>query len=243
MVLNGKKALITGGGTGVGRGVALLFSHHGCRVVVAGRREEKLLETASLRKDGPPILCRQADVGDPVSVRDLFEWTEKELGPLDILVSSAGVNIKRRSLAEIDLDDWERVLRINASGAFYCMKAVLPGMRERRDGVIIQINSIAGRRASLLGGVAYSAAKFAMTALGGCAALEEAANGIRVTNIFPGEINTPILDDRPRPVSDEHRARILQPEDVAHAALMVATLPPRAHVPELVIKPVHQEYA
>jgi NADP-dependent 3-hydroxy acid dehydrogenase YdfG len=82
-----------------------------------------------------------------------------------------------------------------------------------------------------------------MAGLGTAVSLEESHNGIRVTNVFPGEVDTPILDERPTPVTAEHRARILQPDDVAAAVLMVAELPPRAHIPELVIKPVLQEFA
>ena len=116
-------------------------------------------------------------------------------------------------------------------------------MRERHDGLIVNISSIAGERLSLLGGIGYTASKFAMTALGVTAAREEAENGIRVTNVYPGEVETPILDHRPVPVSAEHRARILQPEDVAAAVVMVACLPQRAHIPELIIKPTSQDYA
>jgi len=93
-----------------------------------------------------------------------------------------------------------------------------------------------------LGGVAYNASKFGMTALGSCVAEEEGAAGIRITNVFPGEVNTPILDQRPEPPSAEHRAGILQPGDVAEAVLMLTKLHPRAHVPELVIKPTGQSY-
>ena len=146
-------------------------------------------------------------------------------------------------MAEIDPGDWDRMLQINATGAFNCIHAALPRMRERRAGLIINISSVAGKRASLLSGVAYNASKFAATALGTSVGLEEGNNGIRVTNIYPGEVNTPILDERPQPVSEEHRARILQPEDIALAAVMIARLPPRAHIPELVIKPTHQPYA
>jgi NADP-dependent 3-hydroxy acid dehydrogenase YdfG len=107
---------------------------------------------------------------------------------------------------------------------------------------MINISSVAGKRANPLGGVAYNASKFAMTALGLTVAQEEKDHGIRVTNIYPGEVDTPILEQRPQPVTAEHRARILQPEDVAAAALMVAQLPPRAHVAELTIKPTAQGY-
>jgi NADP-dependent 3-hydroxy acid dehydrogenase YdfG len=122
------------------------------------------------------------------------------------------------------------------------MHAVLPQMRARGDGLIVNISSIAGKRALALGGIAYCASKFAMTALGTAVGNEVAPDGVRITNVYPGEVNTPILDNRPQPVSDERKASMLQPEDVGALVLSVACLPPRAHVPELIIKPTVQEY-
>jgi len=119
---------------------------------------------------------------------------------------------------------------------------VLPGMRERQDGLIINISSTSGLRSAPLGGVGYNASKFAMSALGTAVGEEERGNGIRVTNIYPGEVETPILLNRPTPVSDEHRARILQPEDVAAAVLMVLQLPRRARVADLTILPTTQSF-
>ena len=139
-------------------------------------------------------------------------------------------------------EQWDQVLAINATGTYNCMYAVLPQMRERGDGLIININSIAGRRAAALGGVAYDASKFAMAALGIAVGNEDAKYGIRITNIYPGEVNTPILENRPVPVSDEHKASILQPEDVGEVVVTIASLPPRAHIPELVIKPTQQAF-
>lgn len=242
MKLSGKTALVTGGATGIGLGAAVALAEEGCRVAIAGRREDKLREAAASYRGKPPISYHAADVGDLASVEALVAWAQRELGPLDILVNSAGVNVVRRSLAELSPEDWEKMMRINATGAFYCTRAVLPQMRERRDGLIVHISSIAGKRSSTLGGIGYSASKFAMTALGVTAGREEAQYGIRVTNIYPGEVDTPILENRPTPVSAEHRARILKPEDIAAAVVMVACLPPRAHVPELVIKPTSQDY-
>jgi NADP-dependent 3-hydroxy acid dehydrogenase YdfG len=115
-------------------------------------------------------------------------------------------------------------------------------MLHRGDGVVINISSIAGKRASPLGGAGYSAAKFGMTALGLCLAAEEKDCGIRVCNIYPGEVDTPILEVRPQPITEEHRHKILKPEDVAAAVLFVATLPSHVSVPELVIKPTSQLY-
>lgn len=242
MKLSGKTALVIGGATGIGLGSAIALAEEGCRVAIAGRREDKLREAAASFHGSPPLLYRAADVGDLKSVESLVAWATKELGPLDVMVNSAGVNVLRRTLAELSPEDWELMMRINATGAFYCLRAVLPHMRERRDGLIVNISSIAGKRSSLLGGIGYTAAKFAMTATGITAAREEAQYGIRITNIYPGEVDTPILEHRPKPVSAEHRARILKPEDVAAAVVMIACLPPRAHIPELVIKPTSQDY-
>ncbi len=134
-------------------------------------------------------------------------------------------------------------MNINATGVYNCMHAVLPQMRNRRDGLIVNISSVAGKRSSALGGVAYCALKFAVSALSTAVALEVGSLGIRITNVCPGEVETPILASRPVPPTAEHRAKMLQPEDVGAAVLMVACLPPRAHIAELIIKPAWQEYA
>ncbi len=245
MRLSGKTALVTGGGTGIGAGIALALAEEGCRVAISGRREDKLKEVAGRRRtDGSsPIVVRAADVGDRASAQTLCEWANAQLGRIDILVNSAGINVPKRSMAELDPADWDKLIQVNATGAYNCIRAVLPQMRERRDGLIVNISSIAGLRASLLGGVAYSASKFAMTVLGTCVALEEKDHGIRVTNVYPGEVETPILDNRPVPVTKEHRAKILQPEDIAAVVVTIACLPPRAHVSDVVIKPTTQAFA
>jgi NAD(P)-dependent dehydrogenase (short-subunit alcohol dehydrogenase family) len=243
MRLQGKTTLITGGASGIGLAIARAFAGEGCRVAIAGRREDKLREAASSRKGDPPILAHAVDVADRQSVDELFRWAERTLGKIDILVNNAGINTQKRTMADMPPETWDEVLAINATGTYNCMHAVLPGMRDRRDGLIINMDSISGMRASVLGGAAYCAAKFAVTALGTVVALEEGKNGIRVTSICPGEVDTPLLDSRPNPLTAEHRSRILQPEDIAQVVLMVACLPPRAHVHELVIKPTWQEYA
>jgi len=237
-----RTALVTGGGTGIGAAIALALARAGCRTAICGRREDKLRETARQFSGQPPLIYRDADVADRGSVDELFAWANQQLGRIELLVNAAGVNIPKRAMAELDPRDWDLLLAVNATGAYNCLRAVLPQMRERQQGLIINISSIAGKRTGPLGGVAYNASKFAMSALGMTVAAEEKDHGIRVTNIYPGEVDTPILEHRPQPVTAEHRARILQPEDVAAAALMVANLPPRAHIPELIIKPTSQAY-
>jgi NADP-dependent 3-hydroxy acid dehydrogenase YdfG len=139
-------------------------------------------------------------------------------------------------------EKWREMIGANLDGAFYCTHYALPQMLARRDGVIVNVSSVAGKRAGPLGGAAYAASKFGMAALGICLAAEEKDSGVRVSNIYPGEVDTPILEHRPQPVTDEHRAKILRAEDVAQAVLFVAALPPHVSVPELVIKPTAQVY-
>lgn len=240
--LKTKTALITGGGSGIGLGTALALAREGCRVAIAGRRPEVLAEAVAGYKGQPAILHHPCDVANRGSVEKLFAWAGEKLGRIDILVCAAGVNIKNRLMSNMEPPDWDRVLAINATGVYHCMYAVLPQMRARKDGLIVNISSISGKRAAALGGVAYNASKFAVAALSTSVANEEAQNNIRITSIFPGEVDTPILEHRPQPVTAERRAKMLLPEDVADLVVALAKLPPRAHVPELIIKPTVQEY-
>jgi NAD(P)-dependent dehydrogenase (short-subunit alcohol dehydrogenase family) len=240
--LQGKTALVTGGGSGIGLAVARLFLDEGARVVISGRDETKLRRAADFLAGGERLAFFPADVADEGQVQGLVRRALERFGAIDILVNNAGVNIKERSFRQLTPETWRKLLRANLDGAFYCIHAVLPHMLQRHSGLIVNINSIAGKRATPLGGTAYAASKFGMAALGLGLAAEEKDSGLRVTNIYPGEVDTPILVQRPEPVTEEHRARILQPEDVARAVLFVATLPPRASVPELVIKPTSQLY-
>lgn len=242
MKLANKTALVTGGGSGIGAGCAIALASEGCQVAIAGRRPEKLAEVAGRFKGSPPLKTHPVDVADRKSVAALFRWAEQELGHIDVLVNCAGINTVKRSIHDLPPEDWDRVMMINTTGAYNCIREVLPQMKQRQDGLIVNINSTSGVRAGLIGGVAYNASKFALTALGITVAQEVREFGIRVTSIYPGEVDTPILENRPTPVTAEHRARILQPEDVASALLMIATLPPRANVSEIVIKPTIQSF-
>jgi NAD(P)-dependent dehydrogenase (short-subunit alcohol dehydrogenase family) len=242
MRLRGKTALITGGGTGIGWGIAKALAVEGCRVAIAGRRLSVLQQAADSVKADPQILCHEVDVADRNSVNKLFAWAAKSLPPLDIVVNAAGVNIKTRMMSDMQPEQFDHVMAINSTGVYNVLYAALPPMRQRHDGLIINISSISGLRAAPLGGVAYNASKFAATALATPIGGEEAKHGIRITSIFPGEVDTPILEHRPQPVSAERRASMILPEDVGQMVVAVALLPPRAHVPELVIKPITQDY-
>ena len=242
MELNDKVVLVTGGGSGIGLGIALALAEEGCRVAICGRDEKKLAAAAGQFTDSPPIVFRSCDVSDREGVRQLAAWTVAELGPIDILATSAGINVVNRSMERLDPSDWDRIVAINATGTYNCIHAVLPSMRERRTGLIVNISSIAGKRALMLAGPAYAASKFAATALGTAVGQEIKADGVRVTNIYPGEVNTPILDQRPEPVPDERKAVMVHPEDIGAMVVAIAKLPGHVQVPELVITPLYQDY-
>jgi len=240
--LKDKVVLVTGGGSGIGLASAQLLLENGAKVAVAGRNQAKLADNTKSFPHQERLFLQACDVAEPAQVKALVNSVVKKFGRIDILVNSTGTNMKNRLFRELTPESWQNLLRTNLDGAFYCIHEVLPAMLQRKDGVIIQINSIAGLRASPLGGVAYAASKFGMTALGTGLAAEEKDNGIRVTNIYPGEVDTPILEFRPQPVTEEHRARILRPEDVAAAVLFVASQPPHVSIPDLIIKPTSQTY-
>ncbi len=236
--LKGQKAVVVGGGTGMGASLARALHEAGVQVLIGGRRMSALRETAQ----GTKITSLVVDVADRASVDQFFQSAVEQLGQIDILVIAAGTNIKNRSMAEMLPEQWDQLMAINATGAYNCMHAVLPSMRQRKSGTILNISSVAGKRAIALGGIAYSASKFAMTALGTCVSNEVAPDGVRVINLYPGEVNTPILENRPTPVTEEHKQRILQPEHVTELVMSVLNLPESVHVPELVIKPLTQNW-
>ena len=217
-----------------------LFLEQGARVAITGRSVDKLRRAADTL--GGRVLHHAADVGDPGQVRLLADRVLQVFGAVDVLVNNAGLNIKERAVGEMTPESWQKIVRANLDGAFYCVHALLPSMRQRRQGLIINVNSISGKRANPLGGIAYNAAKFGLSGMATSLAAEEKDNGIRVSSIYPGEVNTPILEDRPQPVPEEHRKAILQPEDVAAAILFIAALPAHVSIPEMVITPSHYAY-
>ena len=236
-------ALVTGGGSGIGAAVAHALAALGCRVVVCGRTEGKLRDVAGSAPAGAAeVLPHVCDVADRAAVTAMIDRCEGELGGLGVLVQAAGLNVPGRTLRDATGEEWDKVMSINATGVFNVLKAAVPGMRDRGDGVVVNVSSVAGVRALLLGGVPYSASKFAVTSMGLALNTELKDTGVRVTNVYPGEVETPILNLRPVPPTAEHRAKMLQPEDVAAAVVLACTLPARANVSELTIKPTVQEF-
>ena len=243
-MLSGKVAWITGGGSGIGLAGAIELVKAGAKVVISGRTEKTNREAEKQLKALGEAEAVLLDVADKKAVLAAAADIEKRHGRIDILVTSAGTNIAgaKRNFKSMSPEGWEEVVQINLNGLFYCNYAVIPGMRARKDGLIINISSWAGRYASSLTGPAYNATKRAVIALSESINMEECMHGIRACSILPGEVATPIMRKRPVPPSAEEMARMAQPEDFGKAILFVATMPARSCVNELVIAPTWNRF-
>ena len=242
--LDGKVALVTGAGSGIGRATAVRLAQAGATVALVGREAGKLEETMR----GEPFASGAvgsvyaADISDPAQVAELARTVIAQHGQLDILVNAAGMNVAPRSIADGSVEDWHRVLATNVTGAYLLTKAFLTTMRTQGHGTVINVVSDSGLRGNNFAGVAYIASKFGLRGLTEAINAEERQHGIRATSIYPGEVNTPILDRRPVPPSAEAREKMLQPEDVAECIALAATLPPRAVIEDLTVRPVVQDW-
>lgn len=242
-----KTALITGASGGIGKAIAAALSEMGFAVAMVSRNREKLeAARTELGPAGEKAVIIPCDVTDRAQVKAMVEQVISQLQTIDVVVCGAGVNVTKRSLRSLDPADWDQVIGAHLTGAFNVLHYVLPVMREKGSGLVVQLSSLSGMRANIVSGAAYSAAKFGQSALGICIGREERGRGIRSTVIYAGEVNTGLLDarsDRPGGGSDSRRQMIVQPQDIADVVRFLIALPPRAHVPELVIKPTIDDFS
>ena len=232
MLLEGKSAFITGAGRGIGKGIALAFAGQGCDVAAAARTQSEVAATAEeVRKNGRRALALTCDVGDDASVQAAVDAALAEFGRIDLLVNSAGYACFK-PFTELTPDEWQRSLDINLTGAFRCIKAVLPSMIERRSGRIINISSVAGLK-PITDQSAYCASKFGLNGFTKVLAMELRPYGIAVHAICPGGVDTRLSREA---MPERDKTDWLQPEDVAHTALYLATLSPRAATDEVLVR-------
>jgi NAD(P)-dependent dehydrogenase (short-subunit alcohol dehydrogenase family) len=233
-----KTSLITGAGSGVGQAVALDLARQGWRVALVGRRREALNETVKLA--GPrasQFLVCPCDIGSAEAVARMAKQVLAEFKEIEVLVNAAGTNAPRRALEVLSPEDYHEMINTNLHGAYYCVQAFLPQMRARGSGTIVNIVSDAGKQASPKAGPAYVMSKFGLAGLTQSINAEERARGVRACAIFPGDIDTPLLNRRPQPPDAAARSRMMQPEDIAACALLCINLPPRVVVEEMLVRP------
>lgn len=233
--LKGRIIWVTGASSGIGAAAAKRLSQAGAIVVLSGRRSERLQalsETLPGENRVEPL-----DISDQSAVTSVLERILDSFGRLDILVHSAGLNVRARDLKQLSTSDWNTVIDVNLNGAFYCCHAVLPIMQAQQEGLIINISSWAGRFVSRVSGAAYSTAKHGLNAMTESINQQYCADGIRASAICPGEVATEILDARPQPVSAEDRAKMVQPEDLGDLILYVCHTPRHVCLNEITISP------
>ena len=236
-MLSGKIAIIAGASSGMGAATAQLFAAQGATVVLGARSAGALEKLAGeINEAGGKALAVPTDATDRAAALSLVGAAVEHYGRVDTLINSVGTNLKQRALTVLDPADWDMMLSVNLSAAYNLTRAVLPQMRSQGQGLIVHFSSGAVQKPDV-SGVAYQATKHGVAGLAYGTMEEEKENGIRVTVIFPGLCNTPLVEKRPTPTPPEVLAKALEPEDVARAALLVASLPPRAYVPDMRLLP------
>jgi len=231
--LGGQVAIVTGGGRGIGRAVALGFAREGAAVVLAARSVRELATVArEVEGAGGRALVVPTDVRQEPAVAALVKRALAEHARIDILVTAAGV-ASFGPVADSKTEDWDQMLAVNLRGAILCCRAVLPAMMERRRGTIVNIGSVVTRRA-LAGSAGYTASKYGLLGFSRVLAEEMRPHGVRVGVLSAGATDTPLWD---AVTGGPDRSLMLRPEQVAEAALLMAALPPNATLEELSLLP------
>jgi NADP-dependent 3-hydroxy acid dehydrogenase YdfG len=235
--LDGQVVLIFGASSGIGRAAADGFAEAGAAVAVAARRGSTLAELAAqLGMQGHRALALPTDVSHRDQVDRAIAATVERFGRIDVVVNAAGLNTQHRRISDLSQGEWDRVLGTNLTGAFNTTQAALPQLRAQGGGLIIQFSSVSGRWGDL-SGAAYQASKHGIVGLCQATMVEERLNGIRVTAILPGLVDTQMPMNRLAPPTRETMDKALQPQDVAMACTFLASLPAHAYIPELIIMP------
>ena len=232
--LSGKRALVTGASKGIGLAVARALRRAGARVAICARGSKALDQAlAELHKgDGGEVAGRTADVSNSDQVAQLFDFVDKQFGGLDILVNNAGIGVFRAT-RELNVEEWNRVIETNLSGAFYCSREALERFQKSgAGGSIINISSLAGKN-PFAGGAAYNASKFGLNALSEAMMLDHRYDNVRVSYILPGSVDTAFSGHEVEQRSDWKIA----PEDIAELVLQILRMPERTLISRIEVRP------
>jgi NADP-dependent 3-hydroxy acid dehydrogenase YdfG len=236
--LTNKSVILTGAGSGIGRITAKMLGEMGANVFIVGRRENLLIDTVKeIEEAGGKGAYISADLEDGDAAANVAEVAIKKFGNIQYLINNAGHSSKVRSLRFVDKEDWQSVFNVNVEGVYRLTQAILPNMIENGEGTIVTVSSMAAITPGLMGGIPYSSAKAAVAAMMTAMRQELREYGIRSCTIYPAEVDTPILDNRPLPPDAEARASMMQPEDIAEAILLCMRMPQRTIVQDLVVSP------
>ncbi len=247
--LSGRRVLVTGASSGIGRECARAFASHGSRVLLLARRTDRLDDLADELQNqyGAETMTAALDVRDRGAVEAWFAGLPEGWREIDILVNNAGLSRGIEPLQQGDIGDWEEMIDTNVKGLLYVTRAVLPGMVERGRGHVINIGSIAGHEV-YPGGNVYCATKHAVAALNRGLAIDTLGTGVRVSSVDPGMVETEFSmvrfhGDRQRADGVYAGLEPLTPADVADAVVFCATRPPHANVREMILMPSAQAAA
>ncbi|PVY57205.1 MULTISPECIES: SDR family oxidoreductase [unclassified Simplicispira] len=242
--LQGQVAWITGAGSGIGLAAARALASAGATVVLSGRRPDPLEAAAAhIRATGGVAEVAALDVTDAEAVAaTASQILQRHGNRMDVLVNCAGTNTPERFWRDQSAKGWRQVIATNMDSIFYTTYAVLPAMRARRSGLVINVSSWAGVHHPKLTGPAYNGSKHAVVAMTETINMEDGVHGIRACSLCPAEVATPILDTRPTPPTAEERARMLQPDDVGRAIRFMAELPAGVCINQLVISPTWNRF-
>jgi NADP-dependent 3-hydroxy acid dehydrogenase YdfG len=230
-----RRALITGASSGIGKATAIAFAQAGIHLALVSRSEEKLETVArEVAYYGVKVKIYPLDLAKIEQVKAKIGAIASDFGGIDILVNNAGMGYTN-TLMDTSLTDWQQVIDLNLTSVWQCIQGVLPWMRDRQQGIIINVSSIAGKEVFPAWG-AYCVSKFGLMALSKTLAAEESDRGIRVTAICPGSVNT-CLWDAETVEADFDRAAMLTPETVARSILYAVSLPQSAVIEELTVMP------
>lgn len=238
MRLAGQVCIITGGGSGIGRDAALTMAEEGATVVVIGRTESKLdAVAAEVTAAGGTAVSYALDVADYNAVEQMAADVLDKFGRIDVLVNNAGHSSAHRHIVDTPPSEMRSVIDSNLMGTFFCTKAVVPTMLAAKSGTIINVSSLAAVNPGPFSGFAYGAAKAAVINFTEFLNADLRNTGIRASVVVPGEVATPILDDRPIPPTAAARQTMVDVAETSAVILLIATLPQRSNIPELVIRP------
>lgn len=233
--LEGKTAIVTGGTRGIGKAIAARLLAEGVHVAICGKRQKSVDEALESLAPKENVFGMPADVSQLREVRNFIGATQKRFGAIHILINNAGTGVFR-SVADLSPEEWQQMIGLNLTGAYYCSHEILPIFRQNGSGDVINISSLAGKNA-FAGGAGYNASKFGLNGFSEAMMLDHRNEGIRISTIMPGSVNTGFGGTPVQPESQGTNAWKIAPEDIAEIVVTLLRLPRRTTISSVEVRP------